>query len=193
MGEANSESEMILSVKKTKKDVYSVKFDGAKGKNKSTFGDDQYYSSSVKGKAVLLIAIIFTLLFTCCIVAKMIDASKCCNISVADKNIENSICKNTSSPQVCCECKGDSSKSLVCIIKEIVDKSSFVFSLFCFLYFIILIATLIVLFLLLINNDSGLKFAKLNAICSMESRLLQDEYRRNDDLLKHYMTCVTEI
>lgn len=193
MGEANSESEMILSVKKTKKDVYSVKFDGAKGKNKSTFGDDQYYSSSVKGKAVLLIAIIFTLLFTCCIVAKMIDASKCCNVSVTGQIMEDSTPEDISSPNVCCACKDDASKSLIYKIKKIVSKGSFVFSLFCFLYFIILIATLIVLFLLLIHDDSGLKFAKLNAICSMKNRLLRDEYRRNDDLLKHYMTCVIEI
>ncbi len=189
----NDEDEMILSVKKTKKDIYSVKFDGAKGKSKSTFGDDLQYSGSVKGKVVLLIAIIFTLLFTCYIVAKMIDASKCCNVSVTGQTTENSISENTSSPRFCCECKGNASKSLVCKIKEIVGKSYFVFFLFCFLYFIIFIATLVVLFLLLINDDSGLKFAKINAICSVKNRLLQDEYRRNDDLLKHYMTCVTEI
>ena len=128
----NDEDEMILSVKKTKKDIYSVKFDGAKGKSKSTFGDDLQYSGSVKGKVVLLIAIIFTLLFTCYIVAKMIDASKYSNVSVTGQIMEDSTSEDISSPNVCCACKDDASKSLICKIKKIVSKGSFVFSLFCF-------------------------------------------------------------
>lgn len=60
------------------------------------------------------------------------------------------------------------------------------------LYLIILAVTVIVLIVIFSKDDSFLKFAKLDELNEVREKLLT-ETSNQADLLKHYMTCVTEI